>query len=96
MVKKLEGYINQFQINFKGVHILDIGASTGGFTDCCLQYGATHATCVDVGRAQLHNKLLQDERVKNLEKLNARYLRKEDLPLRSLPKNRYGLIVYLS
>ena len=84
--EKLEGFINQFQINFKGVHILDIGASTGGFTDCCLQYGATHATCVDVGRAQLHNKLLQDERVKNLEKLNARYLRKEDLPYDHYPR----------
>lgn len=78
--EKLEGFIEQFAISMQGHHVLDVGASTGGFTDCCLQKGAIEATCVDVGRAQLHNKLRQDPRVTNLEKLNARYLKPEDLP----------------
>ena len=84
--EKLKGFIDQFAIDFKGQRILDIGASTGGFTDCALQSGAVHATCVDVGRAQLHNKLIQDSRVKNIEKLNARYLKKGDLPYDQYPK----------
>lgn len=84
--EKLEGFIRHYQIHFEGHRILDIGASTGGFTDCALQNGAIHATCVDVGRAQLHNKLIQDKRVKNIEKLNARYLRKEDLPYTHYPR----------
>ena len=84
--EKLEGFIEHFKLSFKGKTVLDIGASTGGFTDCALQNGAIHSTCVDVGRAQLHNKLRQDSRVKNLEKLNARYLRKEDLPFQVYPR----------
>jgi 23S rRNA (cytidine1920-2'-O)/16S rRNA (cytidine1409-2'-O)-methyltransferase len=60
--------------------VLDVGASTGGFTDCALQSGATDVVCVDVGRAQLHAKLRADSRVTNLEKINARNLRAEDLP----------------
>ena len=78
--EKLEGFIEQFDISMNGHRVLDVGASTGGFTDCCLQKGAVEATCVDVGRAQLHNKLRQDSRVTNLEKCNARYLQPEDLP----------------
>jgi 23S rRNA (cytidine1920-2'-O)/16S rRNA (cytidine1409-2'-O)-methyltransferase len=84
--EKLKGFIDQFSIEFTGQPILDIGASTGGFTDCALQSGAVHATCVDVGRAQLHNKLRQDPRVKNIEKLNARYLKAGDLPYDEYPK----------
>ena len=84
--EKLEGFIEHFKLSFKGKTVLDVGASTGGFTDCALQNGAIHSTCVDVGRAQLHNKLRQDSRVKNLEKLNARYLRKEDLPFQVYPR----------
>lgn len=66
--EKLEGFLDQFDIDVSGLRVLDVGASTGGFTDCCLQRGVVSATCVDVGRAQLHNKLRQDERVTNLEK----------------------------
>lgn len=78
--EKLEGFLDQFEIHVDGLRILDVGASTGGFTDCCLQRGAITATCVDVGRAQMHNKLIQDERVTNIEKTNARHMQPGDLP----------------
>jgi len=84
--EKLEGFLDQFGISMAGLHLLDVGASTGGFTDCCLQRGAVAATCVDVGRAQLHNKLIQDPRVTNLEKTNARHLQPGDLPQASYPR----------
>ncbi len=77
---KVEGFLKEFNIDVTGLHMLDVGASTGGFTDCCLQRGAISSTCVDVGRAQLHNKLRQDERVTNMEKTNARHLHPGDLP----------------
>ena len=86
--EKLEGFLDQFNIDVAGLRHLDIGASTGGFTDCCLQRGSISATCVDVGRAQLHNKLLSDERVINIEKTNARHLKPGDLPF-----DDYSLIV---
>lgn len=83
---KLEAFLKAFAISVEGLPILDVGASTGGFTDCCLQRGATSSTCVDVGRAQLHNKLIQDPRVVNLERTNARHLRAGDLPSDSYPR----------
>lgn len=84
--EKLEGFLDQFEISMEGLRILDVGASTGGFTDCSLQRGAISATCVDVGRAQMHNKLIQDSRVTNLEKTNARHLKLGDLPYESYPR----------
>lgn len=84
--EKLEGFLNQFHISMEGLPLLDVGASTGGFTDCCLQRGAVSATCVDVGRAQMHNRLVQDPRVLNLEKTNARHLKPGDLPRDSYPR----------
>jgi 23S rRNA (cytidine1920-2'-O)/16S rRNA (cytidine1409-2'-O)-methyltransferase len=78
--EKLQGYIEKFALDLTGANVLDVGASTGGFTDCALQRGATDVVCVDVGRAQLHAKLRGDPRVTNLEKINARNLRAEDLP----------------
>ncbi|MET0261625.1 MAG: TlyA family RNA methyltransferase [Rariglobus sp.] len=78
--EKLQGFIERFSINLQGAHILDVGASTGGFTDCSLQAGAADAVCVDVGRAQLHPRLQNDPRVTNLEKINARNLQASDLP----------------
>lgn len=84
--EKLEGFLKQFEISMEGHHLLDVGASTGGFTDCSLQRGALSATCVDVGRAQMHNKLLQDPRVSNLEKTNARHLQAGDLPRAHYPR----------
>jgi 23S rRNA (cytidine1920-2'-O)/16S rRNA (cytidine1409-2'-O)-methyltransferase len=78
--EKLAAAVEAFKLQFTDLHVLDVGASTGGFTDCSLQAGATDVTCVDVGRAQLHPKLIQDKRVTNLEKVNARTLKPGDLP----------------
>lgn len=77
---KLTAYLEQFPLDLAGAHLLDVGASTGGFTDCALQAGAASATCVDVGHGQLHEKLRRDPRVTNLEKLNARHLAAGELP----------------
>lgn len=78
--EKLQGFLDRFSIDVRGAHLLDVGASTGGFTDCALQAGAADAVCVDVGRAQLHPRLQNDPRVTNLEKINARHLTAADLP----------------
>lgn len=78
--EKLAAYLERFPIALAGVHVLDVGASTGGFTDCTLQGGAASATCVDVGHGQLHDKIRRDPRVTNLEKTNARHLKPGDLP----------------
>jgi 23S rRNA (cytidine1920-2'-O)/16S rRNA (cytidine1409-2'-O)-methyltransferase len=78
--EKLVAALERFALDFRGAHVLDVGASTGGFTDCALQAGAADVVCVDVGRAQLHAKLRADPRVTNLEKINARFLAAADLP----------------
>lgn len=78
--EKLAAYLTRFPFDFSGTHLLDVGASTGGFTDCALQAGAVSATCVDVGFGQLHEKLRRDPRVTNLEKINARHLTTANLP----------------
>lgn len=78
--EKLEAALDAYAIHCSGIRILDIGASTGGFTDCLLQRGAASAVCVDVGRAQMHGRLLADPRVTNMEQLNARHLSPHDLP----------------
>ena len=78
--EKLDAYLEAFATETAGARSLDVGASTGGFTDCLLQRGVEAAVCIDVGRAQLHHKLLQDPRVTNIEKLNARYLSADQLP----------------
>lgn len=75
---KLEGALKAFGIDVSGMTAVDLGASTGGFTDCLLQRGAAYVYAVDVGHSQLDEKLLCDARVKNMEKTNARYLKKED------------------
>ncbi len=78
--EKLIGALERFALDLQGAHVLDVGASTGGFTDCALQAGAADVVCVDVGRAQLHPKLRADPRVTNFEKINARFLTANDLP----------------
>jgi 23S rRNA (cytidine1920-2'-O)/16S rRNA (cytidine1409-2'-O)-methyltransferase len=78
--EKLAAALERYAIDLRGAHVLDIGASTGGFTDCALQSGAASVVCVDVGRAQLHSRLRADPRVVNLEKVNARHLAPSDLP----------------
>jgi 23S rRNA (cytidine1920-2'-O)/16S rRNA (cytidine1409-2'-O)-methyltransferase len=74
---KLERALEHWQIEVKGKVCLDVGASTGGFTDCLLQNGAARVIAVDTGYGQMDFKLRQDPRVRLLEKTNARYLSRE-------------------
>lgn len=83
--EKLAHFLDVFDIKVENLRSLDIGASTGGFTDCLLQRGIASATCVDVGHGQLHHKLRIDGRVKNLEKTNARYIEPNQLPYPHYP-----------
>lgn len=76
---KLDKAIKAFELDFKDQTVLDIGASTGGFTDCALQNGAKKVYAVDVGYGQLAWSLRRDERVVVLEKVNARYLSGEQV-----------------
>lgn len=76
---KLEGALEHFGIDVTGWTCLDVGASTGGFTDCLLQRGATKVHAIDVGTNQLVWKLRSDPRVISREKFNARNLKEEDL-----------------
>lgn len=76
---KLEKAMNQFGILLEDKICMDVGASTGGFTDCMLQNGAKKVFSVDVGHGQLDWKLRQDERVVCMEKTNIRYVTKEDI-----------------
>ncbi len=78
--EKLQGFLDTFELSLQDAQVLDVGASTGGFTDCALQAGAAAVVCIDVGRAQLHAKLRGDPRVTNIEKLNARHVTAADLP----------------
>jgi 23S rRNA (cytidine1920-2'-O)/16S rRNA (cytidine1409-2'-O)-methyltransferase len=71
---KLEWAIDCFSVDVKGKRCIDVGASTGGFTDCLLQNGAAHVCAVDSGSGQLHSKLLSDIRVSSYEGYNARNL----------------------
>ena len=77
---KLAEALTQFQIDAAGRHCMDIGASSGGFTDCLLQNGAAHVVAVDVGYGQIAWKLRQDPRVTILERTNIRYLTVEKVP----------------
>ena len=71
---KLEKAINEWGVDCKDAVCIDMGASTGGFTDCMLQHGARKVYAIDVGYGQLDYKLRTDERVVNMEKTNIRYL----------------------
>jgi 23S rRNA (cytidine1920-2'-O)/16S rRNA (cytidine1409-2'-O)-methyltransferase len=75
---KLEAGLQFFDINPAGLVCLDVGASTGGFTDCLLQHGALKVYSVDVGYGQLAWELRQNPRIVVMERTNARYLTKED------------------
>ena len=77
---KLEGALRHFGISVEGMTALDIGASTGGFTDCLLQKGAKKVYAIDVGHGQLAWKIRNDPRVVVREKLNARFLTRADVP----------------
>jgi 23S rRNA (cytidine1920-2'-O)/16S rRNA (cytidine1409-2'-O)-methyltransferase len=75
---KLEGALAHFGVNPSGLVCLDIGASTGGFTDCLLQNGAAFVYAIDVGHSQFSWRLQQDPRVQSREGVNARYLKETD------------------
>lgn len=77
---KLEKAMKSFPISLDGCICADIGASTGGFTDCMLQNGAKKVYSIDVGYGQLAWKLRNDERVVNLERTNFRYVTRNDIP----------------
>ncbi len=80
--EKLETALRAFAVDVAGMCCLDVGSSTGGFTDCLLQHGAGHVVCVDVGRNQLHERLRADDRVTVMEGVNARRLEPGMLPYR--------------
>ncbi|MFY9557314.1 MAG: TlyA family RNA methyltransferase [Blastocatellia bacterium] len=79
---KLEAAIREFGINPQGKNCIDVGASTGGFTDCLLQHGAARVWAVDVGHNQIAWSLRQDARVEVLERVNARNLGPDQFPVR--------------
>lgn len=78
--EKLQAAFDAFDLAVEGRVCLDVGASTGGFTDCLLQHGAARVIAVDVGKGQLHWKLRGDSRVTVMDEVNARYLKPDDLP----------------
>jgi 23S rRNA (cytidine1920-2'-O)/16S rRNA (cytidine1409-2'-O)-methyltransferase len=77
---KLEAALEHFDVDVSDAVCADIGASTGGFTDCLLQRGAARVHAIDVGYGQLHEKLRTDPRVRSRERVNARHLTDDDLP----------------
>ncbi|HEY9503139.1 MAG TPA: TlyA family RNA methyltransferase [Pyrinomonadaceae bacterium] len=79
---KLEGALRSFKLDVTGMKVLDVGASTGGFTDCLLQNGATKVWAVDVGHNQIDWKLRTDPRVEVREGVNARYLQPSDFAVK--------------
>ena len=89
---KLEGALQSSGVDPTGLVCLDVGQSTGGFTDCLLQHGAARVVGVDVGHAQVHARVREDERVHCIEGVNARALEADDLG-DELPEAGFGLIV---
>ena len=79
---KLEAALREFQIDVRGAVCLDVGASTGGFTDCLLQNGAARVFAIDVGHNQIDWRLRNDPRVEVREGMNARYLQTQDFPVK--------------
>jgi 23S rRNA (cytidine1920-2'-O)/16S rRNA (cytidine1409-2'-O)-methyltransferase len=75
---KMEAALKEFKVDVTGLVCLDVGASTGGFTDCLLQHGARRVIAIDVGHNQLDWRLRTDARVESREGVNARYLKPED------------------
>ena len=76
---KLEKALEHWHIDVQGKVCMDVGASTGGFTDCLLQHGAARVIAIDTGYGQIAHRLRQDPRVRLLERTNARYLKPDDI-----------------
>ncbi|MGJ8646099.1 MAG: TlyA family RNA methyltransferase [Marinomonas colpomeniae] len=89
---KLEGALRHTQLNIAGFQVLDIGQSTGGFSDCAIQHGAAHVLGVEVGHDQLDSRLRNNPKVTCLEGVNARHLCIEDLN-GHFPENGFDLVV---
>lgn len=89
---KLEGALRHTKLDIKGFHVLDIGQSTGGFSDCVIQHGAAHVVGIEVGKGQLDSRLHNHQQIVCLEGINARNLRIEDLN-GHFPKNGFDLVV---
>ena len=83
---KLEAALDHWKIDVSGRNCLDVGASTGGFTDCLLQRGASHVTAVDTGFGQIAMKLRNDKRVRLVERTNARFLAPNALAEPGMPE----------
>ena len=79
---KMEAAFENFSLDVTGLDCADVGASTGGFTDCLLQHGATRVASLDVGKGQLHWQLRNDARVIVMEGINVRHMDDEDFPFR--------------
>ena len=77
--EKLAAALTHFALEVRGAHVLDVGASTGGFTDCLLQRGAREVVALDVGHGQLHPLIRNDERVKVIERFNVREMTIDDI-----------------
>jgi len=90
---KLEGALEHLQLSVQGLKVLDVGISTGGFTDCVLQKGAEFVLGVDVGHGQVHPQLLKNPRLKVIEGINARNLSHETFVQQSVPAEKFDLIV---
>lgn len=90
---KLEGALERVNLAVQGLSVLDVGISTGGFTDCLLQKGAAFVLGVDVGHGQVHSSLLQDARLQVLEGINARNLSRDEQVLAKMPKQKFDLAV---
>ncbi len=91
---KLEAALKHLDIKtLKGFQVLDVGQSTGGFTDCLLSLGAEKIVGIDVGHAQLHSKLKNNSRVVSLEKMNAKDLESDVRVAQVFPKDKFDFIV---
>jgi 23S rRNA (cytidine1920-2'-O)/16S rRNA (cytidine1409-2'-O)-methyltransferase len=90
---KLEGALEKAGLAVGGLAVLDVGISTGGFTDCLLQKGAAFVLGVDVGHGQVHSSLLQDPRLQVLEGINARNLSRDEQVLAKIPTQKFDLVV---
>jgi len=93
---KLAAALERWQIDVSGRACLDVGASTGGFTDCLLQHGAAHVTAVDTGFGQIAMKLRNDPRVRLLERTNARLLEPRSLDVQDQGRKKTLLVMDVS